>query len=43
MKDGEGFNQRTFMHNPWTQTTIWGVVWVGEGVELGGGREREKK
>ena len=39
MKDGEGINQREFMHNPWTWTTTWG----GERVGLGGGGEREKK
>ena len=42
MKDGEGINQTTFMHNPWTQTTIWGLAWGGERVGLDGGEEREK-
>ena len=43
MKDGKGFNQRTFMHNPWMQTTIWGLAWGGERRGLGGDGEREKK
>ena len=43
IKDGKGINQRTFMHNPWTLTTIWGLVCSGERVGLSGGREREKK
>ena len=24
MKKGEGISQRTYMHDPWTQTTVWG-------------------
>ena len=36
MKDGKEINQRTFMHNPWAQTTIWGLA-------RGGGGEREKE
>ena len=42
MKDGEGINQRTFMHNPWTRTTIWGLAWDGEMVGMGVSGEREK-
>lgn len=43
MKDIKEFNQRTFMHNLWTQTTIWGLAWGGEQVGRGGGRKTEKK
>ena len=43
MEDGEGINQKTFMQNPWTWTTMWGLCWGGERVRLGGGKEREKK
>ena len=43
MKDDEVINQRTNMHNPWTQTTIWALALGWERVELGGGVEREKK
>ena len=25
MKVGEGISQRTYIHNPWTQTTVWGL------------------
>ena len=24
MKEGEGISQRTYMHGPWTWTTVWG-------------------
>ena len=34
MKDGEEINQRTFMHNPWIPTIMWGLAWVGESVGL---------
>ena len=43
MKDGRGINQRTQMHNLWTQTAMRGGAWGAEGVGLGGGGEREKK
>lgn len=38
MKDGEGINQRTFRHSPWTQTKMWVLTWSGERVTL----EKEK-
>ena len=41
MKDGEGINQKTYIHNPWTQTTTRGLAEGGEKVELGGGEKRE--
>ena len=43
IKDGGGLNQRTFMHNRWTQTTIRGLAWGGEKMGPGRGEEREKK
>ena len=43
MKDGEGINQRTFMDNPWTLTTIWGLTKGGERTWGDGGGDREKK
>ena len=44
MKDGERTDQRTFMHNPWTQTTtIWELAVGGESVRLERSGEREKK
>lgn len=42
MKDGEGFKQTIFMHNPWTWTMIWELACGGMKVGLGGGGEREK-
>ena len=42
MKDGEEVNQRTFMHNPWTWTTIQGLAWRAGGGACEGG-QREKK
>ena len=42
MKD-EGINQRTYMYNPWSRTTIWALAWGGERIGLGKGEEREKK
>ena len=24
VKKGEGIRQRTYIHNPWTQATVWG-------------------
>ena len=42
MKDGEGINQRTFMHNTMTWTTRWGLDGAGERVGLGGNEERGK-
>ena len=32
MKDSEGINQRTFMENLWTLTTLWGLHWDGHPV-----------
>ena len=44
MKDDEVINQRTNMHNPWTQTTtIWELAVGGESVRLERSGEREKK
>ena len=43
MEDGERINQRAFMRNPGTPTTMWGLTWGVERVGLGGGGEREKK
>ena len=31
---GEGINQRTFIHNQWTQTTMWGLASGGERMYL---------
>ena len=36
-------HKRTFMHDSWTQTAIWGWTEGGERVGLGGGGQREKK
>ena len=36
MKEGEGVNLRTYMKDPWTWTTVWGVTMEME-VGLGGG------
>ena len=41
MKDGEGSSQRTFMHDPWTWTKVWGLTEGGVGVRLCGGGPRE--
>ena len=40
-KEGEGISQRTYMNDPWTWTTEWGLT---EGVRggLSGGEQREK-
>ena len=44
MKDGERINHRTLMHDPGTQTTIWGLTERGERREaLSGGGKREEK
>ena len=43
MKDGEGINQRTLMHDPWISTTIWGLMEGVGRVRLGGGGKREKE
>ena len=43
MKDIEGINQRIFMYNSWTWTTIWKLVLGGKRVGLVGGGDREKK
>ena len=43
MKDGERINHRTLMHDPGTQTTIWGLTERGERVALSGGGKREEK
>ena len=42
MKDGEGINQRTFMHYPWTWTTIRGLSWGRERAGLSGGGKGRK-
>ena len=34
MKEGEVFSQRTYMHDPWTWTMVWGLMvgmWGCEG------------
>ena len=43
MKDGEGINQRTFMNNQWTWTTIQGMTQGGERVGPGKGENAETK
>ena len=43
MEDGEGSNQRIFMHDPRTWTTIWGFAEGGERVGLGAGGKGEEK
>ena len=35
MKDHGGINQGTLMYNPHAGTTMWGLAWGGERVELG--------
>ena len=42
MKDGEGINQRTFMHSLWTPTMICGLTEGGKRAGLSGGRKRGK-
>ena len=42
MKEGEGISQRTYMHDPWTWTTVWGLT-VGLGGGLGGGGQSREK
>ena len=42
MKVGEGINQRTLPHNPWTQRTMWGLAMGREKLRLGEGGEEEK-
>ena len=42
MKEGKGTNQRTFMYDPWTWTTVWRLTVGREGVGLGGGGKREQ-
>ena len=43
MIDGEEINQRTFMHDPLTRTTIRELTERGERVGLGEGGQRGKK
>ena len=43
MKNGEEVNQRTFMNDPWTGTTIWWLTEGGEKVGLGGGGKSKTK
>ena len=43
MKDGKRISQRTFMHDPWTQTTVWRLTVGGERMGFGRGGKREKK
>ena len=38
MTEGEGISQGTYMHDPWTQTAVWGPP-EGREWELGGGRK----
>lgn len=38
----KGLTKRTFVHNPWTQTTILEWAWGGERVALGGDGEGRK-
>ena len=38
MKEGERISQRTYMHDPWTGATIWGLPDREEGVLSGCGR-----
>ena len=36
LKEGEGISQRTYMHDPWTWTTVGGLaVRVGVGLSEG--------
>ena len=30
LKGGEGINQRAFMPDPWTRSTMWGLAWDGD-------------
>ena len=36
LKEGEGITQRTYMKDPWTGATVWGLT-----MEVGGGLGRE--
>lgn len=40
VKDGEGVSQRTYMHDPWTQTTAWGWPEGRGAAGAGCGRQR---
>lgn len=42
MKVGEGINQTTFIHKPWTQRTMWGLTRGWENLRLGEGGEGKK-
>ena len=41
MTNGEGINQRTFMHSLWTRS-MWGWAWGRESVGLGEGGDGRK-
>ena len=41
LKEGEGISQGTYMHYPWTWTTVWGLP-EGERRGLGEGGQKEK-
>ena len=41
-RDGEGINQKTFVHDPWIQIIIWGLTDGGVEVGPGGSRKKEK-
>ena len=46
MRDGEGINQRTFVHNSWTQIAIWPLAGLEGGwdwEEVGKGRKSGNK
>ena len=36
LKEGEGTRQRTYRHEPWTWTMVWGLTWEQGGLEEGG-------
>ena len=39
LKEGEGVSHRTYMKDPWTWTTVWGLTMeVGVGGLDGGGK-----
>ena len=43
LKEGEGISQRTYMHDSWTWTTVWGLTvgagWAGWSVAQGENRD----
>ena len=42
MKEGAGISQRMYMKDPWTRTTVRGMIMEVEG-GLDGGGQRKKK